>query len=188
MTADTFSSLLHSDQVTEPTRKILEQRLNTTASAPSFFTDKEFALLQAICDCLLVQPADNRLVDIAGTTDQRLHAKKGIGWRYDQLPADGTAYQTGLKGITESVLLLHHKNFVDLSPEEKNNLLKAVQQGNAPGETWKSFSSPLFFELMLTEATENFYSHPEVQAEINYTGFADAKGWNVPQIKPEINI
>ncbi len=188
MTADTFLSLLNSDQVTEPTRKALKQRLNEVAVTPVFFTPEEFTLLQAICDCLLAQQPANRLVDIAGAIDQRLNEKKGIGWRYDRLPADGTAYQTGLKGIAEGVLLLHHKNFADLSAEEKNNLLKTVQQGNAPGETWKSFSPQLFFELMLTEATEQFYSHPTAQAEINYTGFADAKGWNVLQIRPEINI
>lgn len=186
MTADTFSNLLNSDQVTAKTRAVLEQRLAETITAPSFFTPKEFDLLELITDCLLAQQPENRLVDIAGVIDQRLTAKTGIGWRYNKLPADGTAYQTGLKGIAESVLLLHHKNFADLSPEEKNNLLKTVQQDEAPGETWKNFPAKLFFELMLTEATEHFYSHPVAQTEINYIGFADAKGWQVPQLKPEL--
>lgn len=188
MTADTFSTILNSDQVTEQTRKVLKQRLYGVIVAPVFFTPGEFTLLQAISDCLLAQQPPDRLVDIAGAIDQRLNEKKGIGWRYDQLPADGTAYQTGLKGIAESVLLLHHKNFDDLSAEEKNSLLKIVQQGNAPGETWKNCSSKLFFELMLTEATEVFYSHPLAQAEIDYTGFADAKGWQLTQLKPEITL
>ena len=186
MTADTFSSLLHSDQVTLPTKTALEQRAAETFAAPAFFTQQEFDLLQAVCDCLLAQIAENRMVDVAGFIDKRLAEKSGPGWRYNQLPADGTAYQTGLKGIAESVLLLHHKNFNELSPEEKNNLLKTVQQGNAPGETWKNFNSKLFFELTLTDATEQFYSTPAAQAEMNYTGFADAKGWHVPQIKPEL--
>ncbi len=185
MTADTFSSILNSDQVTAPTKKVLEQRLAENETVPVFFNQEEFDLLQSVCDCLLAQDTNNRLVNIAGIIDQRLNAKTGIGWRYNKLPADGTAYQTGLKGIAESVLLLHHKNFEALSPEEKNNLLKTVQQGNAPGETWKTFPAKLFFELMLTEATEQFYSYPKAQAEINYNGFADAKGWDVPQLKPE---
>lgn len=184
MTTDTYSALLNSDQVTDPTRKVLEQRLNQTTTTPTFFTAEEFDLLQSVCDCLLAQPADNRPVNLAGMIDQRLTEKTGSGWRYDQLPADGVAYQTGLKGITESVLLLHGKNFAELSAEEKNNLLKTVREGIILGETWKNFSAKLFFELMLTEATEHFYSHPAAQAEINYTGFADAKGWEVPQLKP----
>lgn len=185
MTADTFSSLLNSDQVTDPTRKVLQQRITETNITNAFFTAEEFELLQSVCDTLLAQ-SENRLVNIAGMIDQRLTAKTGSGWRYDKLPADGVSYKTGLKGIAESVLLLHHKNFADISAEEKNSLLKTVQQGEAPGETWKNFSPKLFFELMLTEATEHFYSHPAAQAEINYTGFADAKGWEVPQLKPII--
>lgn len=182
MTIENFLSLLNSDQVTEPTRKVLEQRFNEVTTVPTFFTVEEFELLQLVTDCLLAQQ-EERLVDIAGAVDERLTAKTGPGWRYDTLPADGIAYQTGLKAIAESVLLLSHKNFADLSAAEKNSLLKTVQQGKAPGETWKNFPAEKFFELMLTEATEQFYSHPAAQAEFNYTGFADAKGWEVPQLK-----
>lgn len=182
MTADTLSALIHSDQVTEPTRKILLHRLQETTNSPAFFTAEEFALLRAVTDCLMAQQADARVADVATMIDNRLAAQTGPGWRFNELPADGTAYQIGLKGINESALLLQDKNFVDLSREEKNNLLKTVQQGNAPGETWKSFPPARFFELMLTETTEHFYSHPAAQAEINYNGFADAQGWQVPQI------
>jgi len=182
MSTDTFSSLIHSDRVTEPTRKVLLARLNKTTHAPAFFTLEEFTLLRAVTDCLLAQQADNHLADVAAMIDKRLAAKTGPGWRFDALPADGTAYQTGLKGIAESVLLLHHQNFTDLSREEQNSLLKTVQEGNATGETWKIFPSQLFFTLMLTEATEHFYSCPAAQEEITYTGFADAQGWQVPQL------
>lgn len=184
MIKEAFTELLHSDQVTPKTKEVLEQRENKISSSPLFLSIKEFDLLQSVCDELLAQTG-NRLVDIAGLIDERLSAKTGSGWRYDQLPADGIAYQTGLKGIAESVLLLSHQNFSELSAEEKKDLLKTVQQGNAAGETWKNFSGKLFFELMLTEATEHFYGHPNAQAEINYTGFADANGWEVPQLKPE---
>ncbi len=183
MTADNFSTLLNSDQVTDPTRQVLQQRITETNISNAFFTAEEFDLLQSVCDALLAQ-SENRLVNIAGMIDQRLTAKTGPGWRYDKLPADGISYKTGLKGIAESVLLLHHKNFDGLSAEEKNNLLKTVREGTITGETWKNFLSKLFFELILTEATEHFYSHPAAQADINYTGFADAKGWEVPQLKP----
>lgn len=182
MIKEAFTEILYSDQVTIKTKEVLEQRDNKLFSSPLFFSQDEYDLLQSICDKLLAQ-TDNRIVDIAGLIDERLAAKNGPGWRYNQLPNDGIAYKTGLQGIAESVLLLSYKNFNDLSSEEKNNLLKTVQEGNATGEIWKNFSGKLFFELMLTEATECFYSHPNAQAEINYTGFADANGWEVPQLK-----
>lgn len=181
MTADTLFTLLNSDQITDKTREVLQQRLTETLPKSVFFTSEEFDLLQIICDYLLAQ-TEPRMVDLAGMIDQRLSAKTGPGWRYDVLPEDGIAYKTGLKGIAETVLLLHSKTFADLSTEDKKQLLKTVQTGDALGETWKQFSGKRFFELLLTEATEHFYSHPNAQAEINYTGFADAKGWQVPQL------
>jgi gluconate 2-dehydrogenase gamma chain len=182
MTADTFSSLINSDRVTNATRKVLLNRLQETTNSPAFFTAEEFALLRAVTDCLVAQQAEARLADIATMIDNRLAAQTGPGWRFDELPADGTAYQIGLKGINESVLLLQDKNFIDLSREEQNNLLKTVQQGDATGETWKTFSPVRFFELMLTETAEHFYSHPAAQEEIKYNGFADAEGWQVPKL------
>ncbi len=183
MIKEAFDELLNSDLVTDKTKEVLFQRENKAEISPEFFTAEEFILLQSVCDHLMAQ-TDKRLVDIAGKIDQRLIAKSGPGWRYNQLPPDGISYKTGLKGLTESMLLLaHKKSFADLSANEKNDLLKTVQQGKAEGEIWNNFSGKLFFELMLTEATEHFYSHPIVQAEINYTGFADAKGWDVPQLK-----
>ena len=182
MIKEALANLLNSDLITEKTRQVLTQRENKNVILPRFFTEGEFTLLQAVCDYLMAQE-DEHLVNIAGKIDQRLYNKSGPGWRYDQLPPDGVAYKTGLKGISEEILLLSHQNFTDLSTEQKNNLLKTVQQGTPKAETWKNFSAKLFFELMLTEAAEHFYSHPLVQAEINYTGFADAKGWDVPQLK-----
>ncbi|RYE36934.1 MAG: gluconate 2-dehydrogenase subunit 3 family protein [Sphingobacteriaceae bacterium] len=182
MVKEALDELLNSDLVTIKTKQVLKERENENAISPKFFTADEFELLQSVCDFLMAQ-TENRLVDIAGKIDERLVAKSGPGWRYNQLPPDGTAYKTGLKGITESMLLLSHKSFADLSAQHKNNLLKTVQQGKAEGEIWINFSGKLFFELMLAEATEHFYSNPLVQAEINYTGFADAKGWDVPQLK-----
>jgi gluconate 2-dehydrogenase gamma chain len=38
-------------------------------------------------------------------------------------------------------------------------------------------SAPRFFEELLAEATECYYSHPVGADEIGFTGFADAHGW-----------
>ncbi|RYE35122.1 MAG: gluconate 2-dehydrogenase subunit 3 family protein [Sphingobacteriaceae bacterium] len=181
MIKETFNNLLNSDQVTAKTKEVLLNREVEKFYYPTFFTSEEFELLQLVCDQLVAQ-TEQRLVDIASKIDKRLTEKTGPGWRYDSLPPDGVSYKTGLKGISEAVLFLSHKKFNDLSSEKKDQLLKSVQQDDAPGETWKNFSGKRFFELLLTETTEHFYSHPNAQAEINYIGFADADGWQVPQI------
>ncbi|RYE36823.1 MAG: gluconate 2-dehydrogenase subunit 3 family protein [Sphingobacteriaceae bacterium] len=180
MIKEVFNELLQSDLVTNKTKEVLKQRIDQTY-APVFFSAEEFKLLTSVCNHLVAQN-DNHLVDVAGNIDNRLHQKTGPGWRYDILPPEGISYKTGLKGIQESAILSSGKDFTALSEKEKNNLLKEVQQGNGKGETWKSFSGKRFFELILTETAEHFYSHPNAQAEINYTGFADAKGWQVPDL------
>jgi hypothetical protein len=55
--------------------------------------------------------------------------------------------------------------------------LLAVQRNGAPGQTWKIVPAGRFFEELLAELTECYYSDPSAQEEIGYVGFADAHGW-----------
>ena len=53
----------------------------------------------------------------------------------------------------------------------------AVQRGEAPGESWSVVPAARFFEELLAECVEGYYSAPAAQDEIGYAGFADAHGW-----------
>lgn len=115
---------------------------------------------------------------MASSIDKRLSDQKGDGWRYDTMPADQDAYRLGLQGIDESAQLTFHQNFQNISAEQQDFILKAVQQMEAPGDTWKKLPADRFFEELLTETTENYYSHPLAQEEIGYVGMADVPAWN----------
>lgn len=172
-------SLLQTDLVTEPTRQVLTERLNAPVREPTFFSVEEFILLQAICHRLTPQdgrPEPER-VDVAGCIDQRLTENKSNGWRYDEMPPDPEAYRMGLCGIDESARLLFDKPFLGLSGEQQDALLKAVQTMEVSGKTWQTLPADRFFEELLAEAVEIYYSHPLAQEEINYVGFTDAPGW-----------
>ena len=49
--------------------------------------------------------------------------------------------------------------------------------GDAPGATWQTLPAKRFFEELLAEAAENYYSHPLAQEEIGYVGMADLPAW-----------
>ena len=173
----TVRALLKTDQVTEATRQALTERLDKPAQQPAFFSTDEFALLQAICNRLIPQDEQSQQIDMVGGIDERLAANKANGWRYDTMPADGEAYRLGLQGINESAQLLFQQPFQNLTTEQQDRVLKSVQQQEAPGSVWQKLPADRFFEELLAEVVENYYSHPLAQEEIGYVGMADTPGW-----------
>lgn len=170
-------TLLNTDHVTDATRQVLTERLNAPPRQPEFFSADEFALLQAICNRLI--PQNDRLepIDMAGGIDERLTQNKSNGWRYDTMPADGDAYKLGLAGVEEIAQLLFQQSFRQLLGTQQDGILRLIQTGDAPGDTWQTLPADRFFEELLAEAVENYYSHPLAQEEIGYVGMADVPAW-----------
>lgn len=173
----TVRALLNTNQVTEATRQALTERLNAPAYAPTFFSPDEFARLTAVCDRLIPQNDRPERIDIVAGIDHRLAAAKSDGWRYDAMPADGDAYRLGLKGVDETARALHGQAFRQLLGEQQDAVLTAIQTDDAPGETWQTLPADRFFEELLAEAVETYYSHPLAQEEIGYVGMADVPSW-----------
>ncbi len=120
------------------------------------------------------QPAP-RLTALA--IDTRLAAGKSDGWRYDVLPPDGQAARLGLAGLDQTAQALFQSEFAALDAARQEEVLRAVQLGDPPGDIWQTLPAARFFEDLLAEAAEVFYSHPLAQEEIGYVGMADGLGW-----------
>jgi len=170
-------ALLPTDFVTDVTRKVLKERLQENEYHPRFFDPEDFECLSVVCDRLMAQDLNSRIVNIAVHIDERLHRKTGDGWRYDNMPADDQMYIAGLKGINETARLHFQRKFIQLRNEQQMEILRAVQIGSAKGVVWQELPPQRFFEELLAEATEIFFSHPLIQDEMGYAGMADAKGW-----------
>lgn len=173
----TVRALLSTEAVTDVTRQVLQSRLNPPPYALRYFTTEECALLSAICDRLIPQDDRPERIDIVRGIDERLALGKSNGWRYDDMPADGDAYRLGLKGVNETAQVMFQRLFGQLSGERQDAVLKAIQSTDAPGDTWQTLPADLFFEELLTEAVENYYSHPLAQEEIGYVGMTDKPSW-----------
>ena len=174
----TSHALLQTALVTPQTRRVLEERLDAPSNAPTFFDETTFATLRAVCNRLIPQPDREQPIDIASAVDDRLAHNAGKGWRYANMPPDREAYPLALRGIDETARAMFGAPFVDLPGDQQDAVLQAIQDGSPVGETWQRVPSRLFFEELLAELVESYYSHPLGYDEIGYVGYADANGWH----------
>ena len=183
MTSDTYPAgtvraLLQTDLVTAPTRAVLQGRLGESPDADRrFFTGSELDLLQATLARLFADPGAPTARVLALAIDTRLADGKSDGWRYDALPPDADAARLGLRGLDQAAQVLFMSGFTRLDAAGQDAVLNAVQKGDPPGDVWQTLPAARFFEELLAEATEAYYSHPLAQEEIGYAGMADARGW-----------
>lgn len=175
----TTRRLLETDALTLATRQALSARLavNNATATPRFFDEADFATLQAACSRLIPQTNRAQQINIASDIDKRLAEGTTNGWRYNVMPPDGDAYRLGLRGLDETAQAKFNRTFDQLDALRQDEVLRQVQQGTPEGPTWAMLSAARFFEELLAEAVETYYSHPLAQDEIGYVGYADALGW-----------
>jgi len=174
----TVRALLATDLVTPQTRAVLLARLEGSRGPDHRVLDgAAFATLRAVCARLIPQPDRSDPVDLAGAVDDRLARGEGNGWRYAVMPPDAEAYRRGLLGVDESARAMFGAAFVLLDEGSQDAVLRAVQRREAVGAVWQALPADRFFEELLAEVAECYYSHPLAQEEIGYVGFADARGW-----------
>ena len=82
-------------------------------------------------------------------------------------------YRDGLAGIEESSRTLFHRPFGELAPPERAKVLSALEDGTAPGETWKRLPPRTFFGLVVDHALQGFYGDPR------HGGNRDAASWTM---------
>ena len=179
-----FFDLLPTDAVTPQTRAVLQKRLDNAAEAvqnpptPTFFNADEWETLCAVCAAALPKLKGITPAFIASAIDERLAGGKGDGWRYDALPPDGEARRVGLRGVEEAAqAAFDGAGFAALDGDKQSQLLESIKNGSVSGPSWEIVPAGRFWEELLAEMAEVFYSHPLAQASIGYIGFADAKGW-----------
>ena len=189
---NTIQELLHTDYVTAATKAVLESRMAIGVPATTYLSAENFRLLTLLCQHLLALEEGTLAAQVAAGIDERLAADKSNGWRYGQMPGDRDAYNMALQALDETAQNSYKYPFAHLTSTQQLNLMQQLQKGEVSGERWIKVSPKLFFEELLSEATEIFYSHPYAQNEIGYVGLADAHGWKKiglneeesPELKP----
>lgn len=170
------AALLATDLVREPTRRALQQRLDTPfKTVPEYFSAAAFEQLQAIAARLV--PQDTLEVDLAGGLDTWVAAGIGKGWRYDRLPPDKLLFERGIIAINAEALQRHGQDFPSLDASIQDELLGNVQQGTVSAAAWREVPPAAFFTELLAELVTIYYSHPAGRDQCGDRSFADARGW-----------
>ena len=69
-------------------------------------------------------------------------------------------YRWGLAGVNESSRLIHGGGLADLDLTQQTEVLRQLEDGKAPGETWKRTSSSEFFHLVIDHTMQGYYGDP----------------------------
>ena len=172
-------ALLAGDRVTEPTRRVLLERLDAPVPAPRALSAEQMRTLDACCLRLIPEPELVARTALAARFEAHLADGVPRGWRYAEAPEDLALHRSGLDAMAAAARAQDDRGFADLDAEAQDRLLQAASEGRLPADV------PLarWFEELLTALAELYYAHPLVQVSIGYDGMADAHG--VQAVSPQ---
>lgn len=139
-----------------------------------FFTPAEEAIATALCDQLLDQDWRNR-IPLVNMIDSRLAELQTDGWRYADMPEDGTAWQRSLAALDADARGSRDCGFAELDRDDQAKLIQKVQDQR--GSSWHGLSATHVWSLWTRYACTAFYSHPAAWNEIGFPGPAYPRGY-----------
>ena len=163
----------------EPTRKVVADRLNNVPPR-RFFDEDQYALLRAVEDCILPQPERDEAhrIPVEAFIDEMLYDNRGNGTRYADTPTQREAWRRGLAGLEAESSRRHGKRFRDLTGDEQEALLKAIDGGEADESAWHGVKPKRFFRsILLKESVKIYYAHPYAWNEMGFGGPAAPRGY-----------
>ena len=161
----------------EKTRQVIDERL-ALPREPRYLSPAEWLVLEAICDRIVPQPRTRPPVPLAAMVDTKLLEARGDGYRDHRLPALREAWQRGLHAIDAEAQRRHSVGFIALNADERDALLRAVQQGTVPDSGWNGMPPAIFFaKRLLPDIVSAYYGHPTAWNEIGFGGPASPRGY-----------
>lgn len=178
-----YSTMSQQKSWDEATRKVVSQRVESTAEAPAirFFSPEEAATASAIFDRLMPQDdrSERRTIPILAVVDQRLHENALNGFRYEDMPSDQEAYRLGIKAIDEMAHARFQQPFSELTVHRQELILKSLHDAkpDPEHEIWKRLPVHRFWALLMEDCATAYYAHPWSWDEIGFGGPAYPRGY-----------
>ena len=159
------------------TRGVLRRRLYEIPER-RFFTEAEFALVQALCIRLIPEDDRETPVPLAPWIDADLAEGRGEGFLRPDTPPPAEAWRQGLAGIAAEAEARHGRPFTALDAETQDAILHAVQAGEVDPVRFGGVEPRRFFtDTLLKAAAAHYYSHPDAWSEIGFGGPAYPRGY-----------
>lgn len=137
-----------------------------------FFTVPEQAIARALFDQLLCQDCDPK-VPVLLLVDHRLALGQTDGWRYEDMPEDGSAWRLTLAALDDDARSAYGESFHALSLNQQGTLVQAVHDAI----TWHGLPAERVWSLWTRYTSTAFYSHPWAWNEIGFGGPAYPRGY-----------
>ena len=163
------------------TREVIEARL-ARPDEPHFFDAGEWAILRAICDRLVPQPAqrdgNGERIPVAALVDHKLEQDERDGYRHATLPPERDAWRLGLRALDAEARAAHGTGFAALDGAQQDALLRKAESGELHDPAWGGMPPKLFFkERVQKDVVHAYYAHPTAWSEIGFGGPAGPRGY-----------
>ncbi len=160
------------------TRKPVEKRISEVPER-RFFNPHEWDTLTAVCARVIPQP-DRAVspVPIAPFIDRKMAQDQKDGYRYASMPSMQEAWRRGLKALDGESRIRFESDFIDLPPQNQDEILKSVQEGKVKSPFWRGLPPQEFFKSRILHDTVSvYYAHPAAWNEIGFGGPASPRGY-----------
>lgn len=156
------------------TRKLIEDRVQSPPPR-RFFSEQEWKFWTAVFDHLLPQydRTPDRQIPLIAPLDKRIYLNQTVGYRFEDMPHDRDVYKTlGIEAINDEARVRYGGDFLFLPFLQQDMVLQAIHDGKPQGAhaIWKKMSVHRFWQLLMGDALEAYYSHPWAWDEIGYGG------------------
>jgi len=156
------------------TRKVVLERLSPPPPL-QFFTEAQARFWKTVFDHLVPQSdrTPERQIPLIPPLDQRLYEKRTVGYRFEDMPEDRDVYDPlGIEGINAEAREHYGQGFLSLDWLRQDRVLCAIHDGEprAAKDIWKKMSVHRFWQLLMQDAIDAYYSHPWAWDEIGFGG------------------
>lgn len=157
----------------EATRNLLTMRVEQPPPI-RYFTPDQARFWRAVFEHLIPQHdrTPDRRIPLVERLDERLYGNRGIGYRYENMPPDRKAYSLGEQAINEEAQLRFGGLFIDLPHHQQDLVLQSIhdKKSQAAASIWSQMAIARFWQLLMQDALEGYYSHPWAWDEIGFGG------------------
>lgn len=168
-----FSTMSQKAFWDEATRNVVTMRVEQTPPI-RYFTPEQARFWRAVFDHLIPQHdrTPDRRIPIVEPLDQRLYRNESIGYRYESMPPDREAFRLGEEAINAEARQRYGGAFLDLPQQQQDLVLQAIHDKKpaAAPAIWKQMSVGRFWQILMQDAIEGYYSHPWAWDEIGFGG------------------
>lgn len=139
-----------------------------------WFAPEQARFWRVVLDHILPQTdrSPERRIPLLERVDERLFSNRTAGYRYANMPHDRDVYRLAEQAINEEAQARFNGKLVDLPHLQQEFVLKAIHDCKpiAAKPIWKQMSIGRFWQLLMQDAIEAYYSHPWSWDEIGFGG------------------